>query len=79
MKYPNNTDFAKAYIELNVILSNLPEYERHKIPERILNEIHKYKSNKFTYKYDYSKPLNEQEMLPLTRLMLCNIYKKYLS
>ena len=79
MKYLNNKDFAQVYIELNVILSNLPEYERNKILERILNEINKYKSNKFTYKYDYSKSLNVQEMLPLTRLMLCNIYKKYLN
>lgn len=79
MEYIDNKDIGQACLELNVILSNLPENERKKIPERILNEINKYKSNKFTYKYDYSKSLNEQEMLSLTRLMLCNIYKKYLS
>ena len=79
MEHIDNKDFGQACLELNVILSNLPESERKKIPERILNEINKYRSNKYIYKYDYSKLLGEQEMLSLTKLMLCNIYKKNIN
>jgi len=79
VKEIDKKDFALACIELNVILSNLPESERNKIPEHILSKINRYRSNTYTYKYDYSKTLKNQEMLPLTRLLLFNIYNNYLN
>ena len=76
MKEIDRKDYAIACMQLNVILSNLSEEDRTKIPHNILSEIKKYKSNKYVYKYDFSKPLLEQEMLPLTKELL---YTKYLE
>lgn len=72
-------DFGIACIELNVILCNLPNNLRSKIPIKILNEIGRYKSNKYIYRYDYTKPLIEQKMKPLTQELLYYIYIKYLK
>ena len=74
-----NYDFGKACIQLNVILGNLPTEERNKIPKKILTEINKYKSNKYKFSYDYSKPLKEQELLPLTQQLLYYVYTNYLN
>ena len=79
MKEIDRKDYAIACMQLNVILSNLSEEDRTKIPHNILSEIKKYKSNKYVYKYDFSKPLLEQEMLPLTKELLYYIYTKYLK
>ena len=70
--------YAVAFMQLNVILGNLSDEERQKIPSQFLKEIKKYKSNTYKYKYDYSKPLVEQDMLPLTRDLLAYIYAKFL-
>lgn len=78
MKKIDKKDYAMACMQLNVILSNLPEKERRKIPDNILNEIKRYKSNKYVYKYDFNKTLLEQEMLSLTKELLYYIYTKYL-
>ena len=72
-------EYAMSCIQLNVILSNLSEKEKIRIPYNILNEINKYKSNKYIYKYDFSKTLLEQEMLPLTKELLNYIYTKYVE
>ena len=79
MEVDKQTRLGIACIQLNVILSNLPEEERVKIPKGVLEEINRYKSNKYVYHYDYSKTLLEQEMLPLTKELLYYIYTKYLS
>ena len=71
-------EYAVAFMQLNVILGNLSEEERKSIPSSILKEIKKYKSHTYKYKYDYSKPLVEQDMLPLTQYLLAYIYEKYL-
>lgn len=78
MQKIDKKDYAMACMQLNVILGNLDEEEREKIPRNILNEINKYKSNKYIYKYDFSKTLLEQEMLSLTKELLYYIYSKYL-
>ena len=78
MEEIDKKNYAIACMQLNVILSNLSEKERSKIPYNILNEIRKYKSNKYVYKYDFSKTLLEQEMLSLTKELLYYIYTKYL-
>ena len=79
MEEIDKKDYAIACMQLNVILSNLPEKERNKIPDNILNEIKKYKSNKYVYKYDFSKTLLEQEMLFFTKELLYYIYTKYIK
>ena len=71
-------EYAVAFMQLNVILGNLSEEERKSIPSYILEEIKRYKSNTYKYKYDYSRPLVEQNMLPLTQYLLAYIYEKYL-
>lgn len=73
------TEYAMSFIQLNIILNNLPDDDLQKIPNSFLNEIKKYKSNKYVYKYDYSKPLIEQDMLPMTQELLYYIYIKYLK
>ena len=71
-------EYAVAFMQLNIILGNLSEEERKSIPSNILKEIKKYKSHTYKYKYDYSKPLVEQDMLPLTQDLLAYIYEKYI-
>jgi len=78
MEAIDKKEYAMACMQLNVILSNLSEEQRSKIPDNILDEIRKYKSNKYVYKYDFSKTLLEQEMLSLTKELLYYIYTKYL-
>ena len=79
MEEIDKKDYAMACMQLNVILSNLSEKDRKKIPHNILSEIKKYKSNKYVYKYDFSKTLLEQEMLSLTKELLYYIYTRYLE
>ena len=86
MEAIDKKEYAMACMQLNVILSNLSEEQRRKMCTAsswtssfyFVDEIRKYKSNKYVYKYDFSKTLLEQEMLSLTKELLYYIYTKYL-
>ena len=73
----NYLNYPKELVQLKKLICQQQE-ERRKIPKNVLEEINRYKSNKYVYHYDYSKTLLEQEMLPLTKELLYYIYTKYL-
>ncbi len=71
-------EYIISCIQLNTILNMMSDDVRKKIPKEFLEEIGKHKLRSYAFKYDYSKPLDEQPINDITREMLALIYKDYL-
>ena len=72
-------NYSNAYTEVYTILSYLEEEELNKIPKETLGVI--YNNRNLDYKYEVNEELSleEQEMLPETKALLCMLFKNYLS
>lgn len=71
--------YKRAYTELNEIIKELSKAEREKIPLELIKNIEANISEEYKWKYDNSKTLLEQKILPETKALLVEIYEKYLS
>lgn len=67
-----------AYTELNEVLENLSDEERSMIPTLVISNIKKNMDNKYDFRYDDDKSILEQNLMPETKSMIIQIYKKYL-
>lgn len=68
-----------CYKEIMVILSNLSNEDLIKIPNEKLEYFYKNMDNDYEYKLDDSKSFQEQNMHPITELILANLYLDYLA
>ena len=72
-------EYRKAYKEVTTILDVLDFRLRRLIPQE---KIEFYKRNldpNHNFKFDYSKRINEQEILYPTRCIIANLFKNYIA
>lgn len=75
----DNRETTKAYIQLNAILSILPDEQKSKIPKDIMEKILNAKLKGYIFRYDYDKDLLEQDLSDKAKEMLFDIYIQYLA
>lgn len=71
-------ELSEAAVEINSIFNNMSINLLNKIPVKIRNFFFEISSKKYTFEYDKSKTLNEQNLLPMTKGILALIYRDYL-
>ena len=74
-----NDERTKALIQINAIISVLPEDKKKNIPSDIMNEIKIAKLDKYLFKYDYSKSILKQDISEEAKEMLFSIYINYIA
>lgn len=74
-----NDERTKALIQINAIISVLPEDKKKNIPSDIMNEIKNAKLDKYLFKYDYSKSILKQDISEEAKEMLFSIYINYIA
>lgn len=75
----DNRETTKAYIQLNAILSVLPDEQKSKIPKDIMDKILNAKLKGYIFRYNYNKDLLEQDLSDKAKEMLFDIYIQYLA
>ena len=75
----DNRETTKAYIQLNAILSVLPDEQKSKIPKDIMDKILNAKLKGYIFRYNYNKDLLEQDLSDKAKEMLFDIYIRYLA
>lgn len=70
--------YKRVYAELFGILDTLKDEEIEKIPKDVKKNIYENMDTNYRFKYDYSKKLEDQDILPETKALIIEIYIKYL-
>lgn len=73
-----NTIYKRAYTELNEIIKELSKAELEKIPSELIRNIELNIDKEYKWKYDKSKTLLDQDLMPETKALIVEIYEKYL-
>ena len=71
-------NYKKALVEVDAVLSCL-DYEYKKIPTNIIDAIENNKDEEYTYDYDEELEYEDWSLMPETKAILYNIFKKYLA
>ena len=66
------------YIQLKEIIKRMSKQEIKKIPQNIITNIQNKPTKNDQWKYNDNKSLQEQDILPQTKAIIIQIYKKYL-
>lgn len=72
-------NFPRAYVEVDEILKKLPKEEFERIESNFINMIRNKKDKNYTFKLDYSKDIEEQNILKETRAILAYVFLNYLG
>lgn len=70
--------YRKAYTELNEIITAALSFEIDKIPTEVLDNLRSQMDTEYTWNYDYSRNLMDQDMMVETKALLIEIYARYL-
>ena len=70
--------YKKVFSELFGIINSLKDEEIERIPKKVKNNIIENMDQNYRFKYDHSKKLEEQDILPETKALIIEIYIKYL-
>lgn len=73
------TEYAMAYVEILEILSRIDDFYYKKIPPELLERFKKFKSRSYEFKYEDSKELKEQKLMPKTKEILAVLFIDYFS
>lgn len=79
MRVYTEQEYKNAFSELVVILQNLPQMDLIKIPVEEVEYYIENKNNDYKFSYDYYKPLQEQVISDLTKILLANLFIYYLA
>lgn len=79
MNVYTNEDYSKAYSEVLEVLRYIPKVDLVKIPKDEIMFYIKNMDNKYNYKYNFNKTFEEQSLMKLSRIIIANIYIKYLA
>lgn len=71
-------DFSKRFVEVDEILKYLLEADYNKIPTNVINYIKNNKDKTYTWKYDTSKKLKDQNVSDDTIAILSYLNMEYL-
>ena len=72
-------NYKKALVEVNAVLSCLDYNEYKKIPANIIDAIENNKDEEYMYDYDEELEYEDWSLMPETKAILYNIFKKYLA
>lgn len=70
--------YRKAYSELNEIFNSALSFEIDRIPSNVLENMRNQRDTEYTWSYDYSKNLMDQDMMSETKALLVEFYARYL-
>jgi len=73
-----STELTEAAVEINAIFENMSEDLLNKIPLKLKIFFKKIASPTYTFEYDTTKPLKEQDLLPKTKGLISLIYRDYI-
>lgn len=79
MNVYTNEDYSKAYSEVLEVLRYIPKVDLVKIPKDEIMFYIKNMDNKYSYKYNFNKPFEDQKLMRLSKIIISNIYIKYLA
>lgn len=71
--------YKKAYVELYEIIKRLSKEEQSKIPNVFMDNLIKSKDTNYSFEFDESKGILEQELMVETQALLVGMYEKYLA
>ena len=72
-------NYKKALVEVDAVLSCLDYNEYKKIPANIIDAIENNKDEEYMYEYDEELEYEDWSLMPETKAILYNIFKKYLA
>lgn len=72
-------NYKKALVEVDAVLSFLDYNEYKKIPANIIDAIENNKDEEYMYDYDEELEYEDWSLMPETKAILYNIFKKYLA
>ena len=72
-------EYRRAYKEVITILNVLDTRLRKLIPQEKIEFYKRNSDDNYNFKYDYSKKINEQEILYSTRCIIANLFKNYIA
>lgn len=71
------TDYTKVFSEMYEIEKHLPIDFRRKLPNKLIKLIEENRDINYEFKYDFSKPLDEQDICEETKDFLTSLYLVY--
>lgn len=71
-------ELSEAAVEFNCILNNSSQEIINKIPKKFITFMKNIASTTYTFNYDKSKKLNEQNIKPETRGLISLVYQAYI-
>ena len=72
-----NINYANAYKEVLEVLNNLVEHDYEKIPQKYIEFLKKNCNSNDEFKYDISKPFNEQNLSDYAKYVLFGLFEKF--
>ena len=72
-------NYSNAYAVVFTILSYLNKEDYNKIDTKVLQTIETCRNKEYTFNFDVSKDVQDQNYLPETRAILFNIFRDYLA
>ena len=73
-----DSNIGKAYVEIIEIIKHLSKTEYKKIPKEIVQKFETEKSKEYKSNLRFDIPLDKQDLLYETKIILSILYKKYL-
>ena len=73
----DETKRAKAYTELLEILKNTSKDAVDKIPKEVMDVFEKYRDKTYDFHFDTQKPLEKQDLLKETYVLMAVLYREY--
>lgn len=74
-----NEDYCRAYSEVLGILRYIPKKDLIKIPKDEIKFFIKNMDKNYNYNYNFNKQFEEQKLMILSKIIIANIYIKYLA
>ncbi len=73
------SNYLKAYVEIQEILNHMPSEEVKKIDPKFLEMINNKKDKNYNFKLDNTKEIKKQKVLRETKIILAYIFFNYLA
>lgn len=72
-------EYRCAYKEVMIILNVIDSRFKRMIPKEKINFYEANLDKEYNFEYDYSKSINEQNILEITRCIIANLFKNYIA
>lgn len=72
-----DTEYANAYSEVLEIINYISEEDYNKIPKEIIDVFNKNKNNRYRFRYDMRKTLDEQKVSKKAKTIIAILFRDY--